>query len=391
MNRQAVDVDAAANAAMSRLLLKSLTGLALSVLFVASALMEAQNTAGNFNDVSAAATSAREQGDIPQAVKLYRQAVQLNPAWPDGWWYLGTLEYGASNYVPAADALSRYIELTPAAGPALALRGLCEFELGQYAQALQDLEHGIALGAANQPRNGGIIFYHEAILLTRLGRFEEALEKFTVIVKHGNTGDDVTDGVGLAALRMPILPSQIDPSGLHLASLVGSASTSVMNGDLNAASQAFSDIFQRFPATPNLHYSYGYLLSTVDPQQAIFEFRKELDISPSSAIAHSMLAWTLGLEGDFAGALPYATKAVEEDPSLAIGQLALGRDLIEDGDIQAGLPHLEAVLQGDPNNLEAHLALVKAYSRLGRKDDARKERLLCLTLTSQHRTADANP
>lgn len=391
MNRQTVDAGAAANAAMSRLILKWLAGLALSVLFVGPTLMEAQNTAGDFNDVAAAAASAREQGDITQAVKLYRQAVQLNPSWPDGWWYLGTLEYGGSDYVPAADALSRYIELTPAAGPALALRGLCEFELGQYPQALQDLEHGIALGAANQPKNAGIIFYHEAILLTRLGRFEEALEKFTVIVKHGNIGDDVTNGVGLAALRMPILPSQIDPSRQQLVSLVGSASTSVMNGDLNAASQAFSDTFRRFPATPNLHYSYGYLLSTVDPQQAIFEFRKELDISPSSAIAHSMLAWTLGLEGDFIAALPYARNAVEEDPSLAIGQLALGRDLIEAGDIQAGLPHLEAVLQGDPNNLEAHLALAKAYSRLGRKDDAEKERLLCLTLTSQHRTADANP
>ncbi len=391
MNRQTVDAGAAANAAMSRLILKWLAGLALSVLFVGPTLMEAQHTAGDFNDVAAAAASAREQGDITQAVKLYRQAVQLNPSWPDGWWYLGTLEYGGSDYVPAADALSRYIELTPAAGPALALRGLCEFELGQYPQALQDLEHGIALGAANQPKNAGIIFYHEAILLTRLGRFEEALEKFTVIVKHGNIGDDVTNGVGLAALRMPILPSQIDPSRQQLVSLVGSASTSVMNGDLNAASQAFSDTFRRFPATPNLHYSYGYLLSTVDPQQAIFEFRKELDISPSSAIAHSMLAWTLGLEGDFIAALPYARNAVEEDPSLAIGQLALGRDLIEAGDIQAGLPHLEAVLQGDPNNLEAHLALAKAYSRLGRKDDAEKERLLCLTLTSQHRTADANP
>ena len=75
MNRQAVDVDAAANAAMSRLLLKSLTGLALSVLFVASALMEAQNTAGNFDDLALRLVRAANKAILRKGGKLYRQAV----------------------------------------------------------------------------------------------------------------------------------------------------------------------------------------------------------------------------------------------------------------------------------------------------------------------------
>jgi Tfp pilus assembly protein PilF len=63
---------------------------------------------------------------------------------------------------------------------------------------------------------------------------------------------------------------------------------------------------------------------------------------------------------------------------------------LETGDVNNSLPHLEAVLKTEPQNLEAHLALAKAYSVLGRKDDARRERLMCLDLTQKRAAPDAN-
>lgn len=362
----------------------------LAMLFLAADCSLAQDSSADFDQVVPAASAARERQDIPRAIELYQRAVQLHSDWAEGWWYLGTLQYGENNYAPAIEALSHYIELTPNAGPAFALRGLCEFGLGRYSEALQDLQHGISLGAANNSRNAGIIFYHEAILLTKLGRFEEALAKYTVIVKHGNVNSDVTNGIGLAVLRIPIFPAEVNSPQEALISMAGQAAAKVMSGDTAGGARDFANIFERYPTTPNLHYSYGYLLSPTDPEQAILQLRKELDISSSSAIAHSMLAWVLSMQGEFASALPNAQKSVEEDPSLPMGQLALGKDLIETGDIQGGLPHIEAVLKGDPNNLEAHLALAKAYSKLGRKDDARRERLLCLKLSGQGTAANAN-
>ncbi len=376
------------NGIFGRAIAKPIPGLLLAVML--SPLFTCAQQSPNFDELAADATAAREQGNVPQAVQLYQQAVQLRPAWPDGWWYLGMLQYGNDAYAPAADALTHYINLTPNAGPALALRGLCEFEQAQYPQALEDLQHAIALGAANEPRNAGIIFYHEALLLTRLGRYEEALGKYTALVKHGGISADVVAGIGLAGLRMPVLPRDLDSSQQQLVLKVGQAAASVMNGDLNAGRQAFQSIFTLFPTTPNIHYLYGYLLFTADPAEAIVQFRKELEVSPSSAVAHSMLAWALSMQGDFAAALPSAQKSVDEDPSLAVTQLVLGKDLVETGDVTAGLAHLEAVLKIDPQNLEAHIALAKAYSELGRKDDARRERLLCLTLSGKQAAPDAN-
>lgn len=390
MTAPPIPLGANRSAGASRLIPKLCLSLALALIPFRPMLAAAQTSSADFSKLASEAASAREQGDVPRAIELYGQAVQLNSKWPDGWWYLGSLQYAANAYAAAIDALTHYIELTPSAGPAFALRGLCEFELGQYPESLQDLQHGVSLGAANQPHNAGIILYHEALLLTRLGRYEEALGEYTQLVKQGSVNDDITNGAGLAGLRMPIFPKDIEPSQAKLVSMIGQAAVSVMNGDLAGGRQAFQDIFNRLPATPNVHYLYGYLLFAADPGEAIEQFKKELEVSPSSAIAHSMLAWALGMQGDFAAALPNAEKSVEEDPSLPMAQLVLGRDLVETGDLNGGVAHLEAVIKTEPQNLEAHLALAKAYSKLGRKDDARRERLLCLALSGQGAATNAN-
>jgi cytochrome c-type biogenesis protein CcmH/NrfG len=79
------------------------------------------------NDLVAQASEARMQNDVPRAIELYAQAVARNPSWSDGWWFLGSLQYGTGAYAAARDALSHYVELVPGAGPAFALRGLCEY------------------------------------------------------------------------------------------------------------------------------------------------------------------------------------------------------------------------------------------------------------------------
>jgi tetratricopeptide (TPR) repeat protein len=345
----------------------------------------------DFDSLVSSAAAARSQGDTARAIELYTRAVQLNPSWPEGWWSLGTLQYGADQYAAAGDALSHLIALNPDATAALALRGLCEFETAQYQESLQDLEHGIALGAANQPRNAQIILYHEALVLTRLGRFDEAIGKFTYFVKQAPGNPELTVAVGLAGLRMPLLPKDVDPAQTELITMVGQAAIDVMTGDAAGGRRAFQAVFDRYPTTPNVHYLYGYLLYTTLSDETIPEFRKEIAISPHSAIAHAMLAWALEFQGDFAAALPDAQKATVDDPSLSMGQLVYGRALVETGDVTDGLARIQNVLNTEPGNLEAHLTLAKAYSKLGRSDDARQERMLCLQLADQGAVSRATP
>jgi tetratricopeptide (TPR) repeat protein len=354
----------------------------LSVVFLFPLLLGAQANPNSFEDVVARASSAREQGDAHRALELYRQALQLNPQWPDGWWYLGALQYGDGAYPVARDALSRYIELTPDAGPALAMRGLCEFETGEYSQSLKDIQRGLSFGAANAPRNEKILRYHEGLLLTRSGRFEDALHSFGPLARDEEANSQLPLAVGLAGLRVPLLPKDVKTDQREMFSLAGTATLHFMAGDESRGRQEFQDLFQHFPSEANEHYLYGYLLFAVSPDEAVKEFKRELEIH-SNAAADVMLAWVSLLENDPAGALPYARQASERDPGVPGVQLVLGRSLAETGEVKTGIEHLEKALQFDPENLEVHLALATAYAQSGRKEDARRERLRSLQLTER--------
>ena len=374
--------------------LRSMRGWKLAWIFAAAALISvpaAQSQTSDFRTLSERADAARQQGDVPGAIELYRQAMEANPGWPDGWWFLGILQYDLNRYAPARDAFAQYIQLTPKAGPALALKGLCEFETSQYQESLKDLQHGLALGAANQPRNARILLYHEALLLTRAGDFEQSIAVFTQLAKQQADNQDLATGLGLAALRRRELPSNAQPDQRSLLTSTGLAALLLMNGDFDGASQAFQTLFTRYPDMPNLHYTYGYLLFASRPEQAIAQLQQELKISPHSANAHAMLGWAEGAQGDFSMACDNGAKAVAEEPALAMGQLIYGRALVETGSISEGLPHLEDVVRMEPENLEAHLTLAKAYSKLGRTEDARRERLQCLTISDQVAAPVANP
>jgi predicted Zn-dependent protease len=366
-----------------------LMALLLATLVPGSAT--AQSVTSGFEDLALRASAAREQNDVPHAIALYGQALQLNPKWQDGWWFLGLMQYGGDQYAAARDAFTHYIELTPSAGPALALRGLCEFETGEYSQSLQDIQHGLSLGAANQPRNAHILRYHEALLLTRAGAFDEALQKYGLLARDGVKNPELFVAIGLAGLRTPFFPKDLAASQQELYMSTGSATFELMAGNEQGAQQAFQELFQRFPSTANAHYLYGYLLFAKNPEQAAAEFKRELEISPSNAAANAMLAWGALMRNSPSEALPYAEKAVSEQPALSMAQLVLGRSSVETGDLRSGIEHLEKALQLEPDNLESHIALAKAYSKTGRKEDARRERLQCLELTKNEPTPVAQP
>ena len=366
-------------------------GLMLLLLVFLTRLCLAQANPANFSDAAAKAMAARDANDLPAAIELYQQALKLNSQWPDGWWFLGSLQYGTGAYSEARDALSHYLELNPNAAPALAMRGLCEFETGDYAQSLKDIQHALALGAANQPHNEKILRYHEALLLTRTGRFEAALRNYAFFSHDEDLNPELLIAVGLAGLRVPLLPRELKAGQQEVYVSAGKAAFDFMKKDPEAAHLEFERLFERVPPVPNGHYLYGYLLYSTDPEQAVAEFKKELEVAPTSAVAEVMLAWIPLMQNDGAEALRHARKAVADDPALLSAQLVLGRALTESSDTKGGIELLEKTLQLQPENLEVHLALAKAYSKSGRKEDARRERLLCLEMTKNDPTSATHP
>jgi|KBSMisStaDraftv2_1062788.scaffolds.fasta_scaffold13882_3 tetratricopeptide (TPR) repeat protein len=357
-----------------------LKGFLLTFLMVGMSGLHAQEASPQFADLAARAAAARDQQNIPLAIELYTQAEQLKPDWREGWFYLGLLQYGANQFPAAIDAFNHLLQLEPSAVPAMALRGLCEFETGAYDDSLRDLEQSIAHGAANEPRNEQILRYHLAQLLVRAGRFQDALTQYKIFIEKQVDSPDVLLGLGLAGTRVRLLPKEIPETdrGLYLAA--GSAGYAFLSGNSELAASIFTELFARYPTAPNLHLFYGYLLFQHDSELAINQFQSELTIAPGNIEAHAILAYTEMIAGRYAEAVPEAEHVLAAMPDMEMALIALGRSLGETGDPKHGMELLNRVLQSDPDNLEAHMGLAAIYSRAGRREDAYRERMVCLGL-----------
>src|ERR1700686_3119129 len=204
---------------------KSRLTLAVLLFTLLLQLCAAQANPAGFSDLATKATAARDANDVPGAIEVYQQALKLNSQWPDGWWFLGSLQYGTGDYAEAREALSHYLELTPNAAPALAMRGLCEFETAEYPNSLNDIQRALALGAANQPRNEKILRYHEALLLTRTGMFEDALRSYAFFTHDAaDSNPELLLAIGLAGLRTALLPQELKVDHQELYISAGKAS-----------------------------------------------------------------------------------------------------------------------------------------------------------------------
>ena len=342
--------------------------------------MQAQDAVAQFNDLAARAAAARDAQNLTAAVDLYGQAVQMRPDWQEGWWYLGVLHYSANQYPEAIDAFNRLLALAPKAVPAMALRGLCEFETGAYDDALRDLDMAVQHGAANQPGNEEIIRRHLAQLLTRAGRFQDALAQYKLLAAKNIQDPDLLVGLGLAGMRTATLTKDVPDQSRALFQSAGDAGFVLLAGDSQKADDLFQQLFTQYPTAPNLHLFYGFLLFPHDPSLAIEQFQKEAAIAPGNISAHALLAFSLMIAGNYAEAIPEAKRVLVSDPGMEMAEIALGRSQAETGDVQAGTDMLNQVLKTDPDNLEAHMGLASIYARSGRNEDAYRERMVCLRL-----------
>ena len=71
-----------------------------------------------------------------------------------------------------------------------------------------------------------------------------------------------------------------------------------------AADKAFEALASRYPETPNVHYAYGVFLWQEQPDKAIEEFKRELELQPDHPWSLMQIAYEYLKRGEGAAALP---------------------------------------------------------------------------------------
>lgn len=354
--------------------------LFLAMLLLTGGQKPAPAHSDRFLQISRQAAQAREQGQWDPAERLYREGVRLRPDWKEGWWSLGTILYDQDRYEEARAALRRFTVLEAKVAPGWAFLGLCEYETRKYEEALVHLEHAIELGLDESSQLGIVTRYHSALLRTRTGQFEAALASLMRSAQQGNDGPDFVEAAGLAALRKPLLPSELPPAQRDLVLQAGRAVIDTGARRTAEAQRAFEGLVASYPVAPNVHYLFGSFLLTSDPDAGLRELKKELEISPRHVLALAQIALEYLRNGDPASASAYARQAAEADPQSSIAHNVLGRALVDLGEVQNGIKELERSERLAPGNPQTRMALASAYAKAGRSADAARERAEFLRL-----------
>ena len=328
-----------------------------------------------FEAIAERAATARETGRLDEALRLYRQALALrNGDWDEGQWYVATILYELDRHAEARDAFAELLQRQPGHAGARGLKGLCEFALGRYDKALIDLVEADKAGVSQSPGIAAVVHYHAAILLTRFGDFEVGYKLLARLATEAATTPQLVEAFGLNVLRMPVLPAEIPADVRQRVTLAGRAGYAMATRNVAAAATALDELVSRYPTTPHVHYARGVFRLTEDPDRALDDFRRELEISPSHVPARLQITFELLKRGDAAAARRIAEEAATLAPEYFAARLAFGQTLLETDDVDRAIAELERAATLEPSSPQTHFMLARAYTRAGRTADAERAR-----------------
>ena len=327
-----------------------------------------------FDRLVAAATEARKAQRWEEAVALYGKVVKLKPGYVEGHWYQGTAYYSLDDYPNCRDTFRKVVRLAPKNGAAFAFLGLCEFGVKDYDRSLQHLLQSRILGVGDAPELGSVARYHAGVLMTRVEQFEQALETLGEFAGEGDDSPRVIEAMGLATLRMPLLPIEMPPDRREMVLMAGRASYLMATRNSAASARAFESLVARYPETQNVHYAYGVFLLGEEPDKGIQEFKRELELQPDHPWSLMQIAYEYLKRGEAQEALPWAQKSVAVAPNTFTSHKALGQALLETGDVDGAIKELLIGIKLAPESPGLHFTLARAYQRAGRIEEATRER-----------------
>jgi predicted Zn-dependent protease len=355
----------------------------LSASLLTLSLAQAQSTASqpDFHTLAKQAAEARSANHPDQALSLYQSALAQRPDWAEGWNSVARIEFERRQYKAAKEALAHVLQTAPNDGNAIALLGICEFELGQDQKALQHLEGAKHLGFSD-PNLRLEAAYREALLLLRAENFKAAQITFNSLCRAGMQRAEVLENIGLSYLRISPRDSQLAGTpGREIARAVGHAACLAAQEQFEAAREEFHALEQAHPKYPYIHYAIGRFWADMDDvSAAVAEFQQELKNQPDDINSRLEIA-AAEYKLDSAIGVPYAEDAVKLNPDVPSAHYLLGLLYLDTDNYRKAVPELEIARRALPNDAKICFALGSAYARAGRKEDAARARAAFLALS----------
>ncbi len=173
------------------------------------------------------------------------------------------------------------------------------------------------------------------------------------------------------------------------------AETLEMQEKWEEAAKEYRTILEKNPRLSGMHYRLGRLYLSAPKtattlEDARKEFEEELKIDPGNAAAEFVLGELALQIPELDKAIKHLSRAVQFDAGFADAYLELGRALISAERVSEAVGALETAVKLQPENPMTHFHLANAYARLGRNDEAKRERALHKELSEKMSQAREN-
>ena len=368
--------------------------------------------------------------------RQYERAIAARPDYPNLHWELAQVLLRANDLKGAAARLSEEIEVEPHHVPALlALAGIHEQlgESGRWAELVDrgrktaqrtpttedgfsdllqsdpalavsllnnllesgDLERSVSQFIRRQPKVGdlkktldelwGVVqarphndWFHEVYFRCRMEQGEVKLARDQLLLLKRQSPDRAMPYylLGKAYQRLSIRTQQrmvdLDPDSYRTHLL--KAEVLDKQDDYENAIAEYRAALKAEADVPGVHYQLGMaLIRTMQLEEAIRAFQKELEIDPYHLLAQVRLGQIHTYRSEHEKAISHLLEAVKLDSSHAMAYGTLGRAYMLAGRPGQAVEMLERSVKLDPDNRKARYQLATIYRRQGRKEEADRE------------------
>lgn len=352
--------------------------LAAALLMLPGNLPAQQANPAQLDQLSEQAQQAMAAKNWAEAASVLEKLARLAPQVAEVQANLGLAYYSQNQVAQAAQAFERAVKLNPKMARARLMLGLCDAELGHNDAAIPILEPAFRHPSDEDTgRLAGLdlerayLALHQDDKAVAVG--EELVRRFPDDPEILFQVSRLFAGRSYALMRRLLL---VGPDSLWVHCANAEVNESIQRYD--PAIAEYRQVLGMNPHLAEIHFKIGRCLLRKSKEPAILEaargeFEQELAINPQSAEAEYEIGEIDRQRGQFERALPYFTRAVQNQSGFVEGEIGLARTLMAMGKQRDAKTHLETAARLDPENEVPHFLLAAVYRSMGDSANQRRE------------------
>jgi tetratricopeptide (TPR) repeat protein len=246
-----------------------------------------------------------------------------------------TRAFYRGQYAKAADLAEKHLHMFPNDAPVRVMLGRAALALGNFPKAIDAFQNALA----SDPKNIDALYYLS--LVSRESSRREYERLFSIA-----------------------------PDSHRVHQLLGEAALAANN--MSEAEEEFQKALKANPRSIEISSELAELKRSQSKfDEAIVFYERAEQIGPLNYEIAYGLGACYTYKQDYSQAIDWLRKAVALAADSAAGHFALGNALFQYGDSSAAIPELNVSLRLEPRMKQAYFLLARAYSKLGRPEDAK--------------------